>query len=590
MSSTSGVIVNGIAKHRHAPLLASASGATAIAAVLITAAGCTTGGSKVPTDVASVPTCSVPSTTFAGWFKSGSVTKDGEVTPADSANFTNIPNCDFYVWSERMFLWLTSPTPATYGGGGGRIFASPAFFDVSPADASDQRTLIAHSASLTPHFLLRDAQLGPHELPLFHTKQGLRFELAPTPVGPNKLPMIRNAAGESIEIKRAELSDKGLPLFFDAQDRPIEFHRLHAEKQTADKILMAQKFVIKDKTFFIDSFGNALPAEQAEADTGVLMGQNNSLVYYTIEVNDVFGYLASGVNSSPPAISATHFPTSASDVTPIQAYATAKGAGTFPDPEALAIELKTAWVEASSLPADCNYITMKAEIPTYDTSDAAHWTATGTTTKTMAMVGMHVVGSTAGHAEMIWATFEHKCNAPNSGYTYNGASTNETGPAETGPWLFSSTNTPSPTPNVMRQTYDSSATPAAINANTSQSTYPHTIGPADIVRAFPWGMPGSNSSSNTQVIATNHAVLSQLATDDIRGNYIMTGATWTIGGVINGTQVGTNQLANTTMETYVQGTNCFDCHNNPTSDPKGDLGLEHGIGLSHIFGEIQPLP
>ena len=36
----------------------------------------------------------------------------------------------------------------------------------------------------------------------------------------------------------------------------------------------------------------------------------------------------------------------------------------------------------------------------------------------MALVGMHVVGSTAGHPEMIWATFEHKNNAPNSSYTY----------------------------------------------------------------------------------------------------------------------------------------------------------------------------
>jgi len=55
-------------------------------------------------------------------------------------------------------------------------------------------------------------------------------------------------------------------------------------------------------------------------------------------------------------------------------------------------------------------------------------------------------------------------------------------------------------------------------------------------------------------------------------------------------RVGTNQLANTTMETYQQGTNCFVCHNNPTpTDPKGDLGLPQGSGLSHIFGEIQSL-
>ncbi len=45
--------------------------------------------------------------------------------------------------SEQMFLWLISPAPAKYGGGGGgRIFNSPAFYDVSPPDASGTRAYI----------------------------------------------------------------------------------------------------------------------------------------------------------------------------------------------------------------------------------------------------------------------------------------------------------------------------------------------------------------------------------------------------------------------------------------------------------------
>jgi hypothetical protein len=240
---------------------------------------------------------------------------------------------------------------------------------------------------------------------------------------------------------------------------------------------------------------------------------------------------------------------------------------------------------------------MQAEVPVYDTSDPAHWKEMGTATKNLAMVGMHVVGSTAGgstgvpHREMIWATFEHLCNAPNAGYTYNGSTDGEAGPSETGPWLFSSTNTPSATPNVKRQSFNSAVTPTQIDADPSQTTYPHTVGPVDIVRTFPWGMPGDNASSNTEVIAIDHSVLPQLSGGDLRGYYILTGATWTPNGMPSGTPVGTNHLANTTMETYQQRTNCFFCHSNnpPPSDPKGNLGLPHGIGLSHIFGEIQSL-
>jgi hypothetical protein len=116
--------------------------AVPLAALALWAAACSP-GSKVPADVANVPTCSVPPDTVKGWFKSGSIKLDGEVTPADSIAFTDNPNCDFYVWTERMFLWLTSPAPASYGGGG-RIFASPAFFDVSPEGPGHVRTLIAH--------------------------------------------------------------------------------------------------------------------------------------------------------------------------------------------------------------------------------------------------------------------------------------------------------------------------------------------------------------------------------------------------------------------------------------------------------------
>lgn len=563
----------------------------AASAVCFFAASCGPSGSQVPTDVANAGTCTVPATTMATWFKLGSISLDGEVTPADSINFTDQPNCDFYVWSERMFLWLTSPTPPSYGGGGGRIFASPAFFDVSPEDASLHRTLIAHHAGLPVMLQLRDLQKGAHEFPLLQDKRsGQFFELAPTQLSARKLPMIQDAQGQLVEIQRAEFSrNGGPPTLFDPNGRQIAFLRPRERKLDNQEIPQIQKFTLNGRTVFFNGFGDFLEAEQAEADTGVLMAQNQSLVYYTIEVNDVYGYFASGLKAG--AISATHFPVSAADEAPILAYAATKGVSSFPDPEALAIELKTAWVEATNLPAGCNYITMKATIPTYNQSSSSIWPKTGTTTKTLAMIAMHVVGSTGsknlanpnqGHPEMIWATFEHKCNAPAASYTYNGASSNENGPTEHGPWLLSSTNTPAPPINA-RQTYNSAATPPEIDALAG------TIGPTDVQREFPWGMTGTNSGSNTEVIATDHAVLSNLAAGDVRGNYIMTGATWRIFGGITAPQVGTTKLANTSMETFAQGTNCFTCHQSSTA-PGQFLGTSSGAGLSHIVGEIQPLP
>lgn len=558
--------------------------------VCLLLAACSPPGSKVPADVQPVAACAVSAPTFATWFKSGSVSLDGEVTPADSVHFTNNPNCDFYVWSARMFLWLASPTPVSYGGGGGRIFNSAAFYDVSPA-AQDGglpvRTFVPHQSGLTLHLALRASQLGPHELPLLHTRDGRFLELAPTPLSERQKPMIRNGQGALVEIERSALDARGAPQFFDAAGRQIQFQRPQpegADKITPGRIVVVQKFIVGGKAFLIGEFGSVLQAEQAEADDGVLMAQNGSLVYYTIEVNDVYAYFATGIRTGAiPSSTSTTFPTTSAELAPIVAFAGSHSV-TFPDPEALAIELKTAWVEATGLPSGCNYITMKATIPTYDTSSSTHWVENGHKTTTLAMIGTHVVGSAAGHPEMIWATFEHVCNAPNPGYTYNkaGSSGPQPGPAEHGPWLLSASNSPSPS-NVMRMGYDGSASPAAIDANMS-SPLPHVIGPSDILRSMPWGVAGSNAGSNTQVLTTDNSVLSQLVAGDIRANYIMTGATWTIGGVINGAQVGTNKLANTTMETFQQGSlNCFDCHTGV------NLGDDHGNGLSHVFGELKPL-
>src|SRR5258707_2955510 len=60
--------------------------------------------------------CPVTAATFATWFESGVPALNGVVKPADSVALPAGSHCDFYSWSRQMFLWVTSPAPARYGG------------------------------------------------------------------------------------------------------------------------------------------------------------------------------------------------------------------------------------------------------------------------------------------------------------------------------------------------------------------------------------------------------------------------------------------------------------------------------------------
>jgi hypothetical protein len=232
---------------------------------------------------------------------------------------------------------------------------------------------------------------------------------------------------------------------------------------------------------------------------------------------------------------------------------------------------------------------MSATIPIYDRSNPNLWKMTGQKTVQLAMVGIHVVGSTGsaprkpqGHPEMIWATFEHFANAPRAGYSYINTSNSTIPIAQNtnATWLFCATNSGGP----FNQEHMNFLSPPNIQANTGSG---FTISPSDTLRVEPFGIDGSNASSNTEVISMNNHVRGMLISGDVRSNYIMTGATWTPFGSppCPGCGVGTNLLSNTTMETYQQGSNCFNCHNQSPSM----LGDASGNGLSHVFGPLKPL-
>lgn len=100
------------------------------------AISCVTENGKLPQNVK--PLCDLTDSEMSSWFKSGSITENGIVTPANSVDFIHKNNCDFYKWSERMFLWMTSKEQ-----GGKTVFESPEFYTVSPK-VNGQRNLIPH--------------------------------------------------------------------------------------------------------------------------------------------------------------------------------------------------------------------------------------------------------------------------------------------------------------------------------------------------------------------------------------------------------------------------------------------------------------
>jgi len=303
-------------------------------------------------------------------------------------------------------------------------------------------------------------------------------------------------------------------------------------------------------------------------------------------VNNVYAYMRTGAVDGGITPAPTQFPTTQADLNKITSFAAAHGK-TFPDPDALAIELKSSWVEAAGLANINSYITMDATVPTFDKSNPAQWVPNGQKTVKLAMVGMHVVGSTAGHPEMIWATFEHIGNTPNGTYTYTNTSNAKVTvqQATAGTWLFSASNSAGPF-NASHMLY---------NDPNIDAIAPFKVSPSDTIRWKAWGaafgvspnpIDGSDTASNTEIIAINNSVRGQLVGGDVRSSYIMTGSTWTIGGAApNATnQVGTSRLANSTMETYQQGTsnsaggtNCFSCHGT------------NQVGVSHIYNALNPL-
>jgi hypothetical protein len=548
----------------------------------------------VPTDAAGG--CPIAPATVASFFETGSVTLNGVVKPADST-LVLAPNCGFFQWTEQMFLWLTSPSPARYGGNS-LIMFSPKFFTVSPPDpATGARTFIPNRPGLPLRMLLRTTELGPRGLPALLSRSGHVVEV-PRQAVQTAPPVIRLQNGATARIGNVTAAPDGALQFFDQAGKEVQTRKLVlptivrprievapgrsaavVPAQAFSQAIQARKFIVNRIPIFLDPAGNVIDVEAGQADDGVLISQNGALVYYITAVNDVFAYHRTMQGATIPNPTSIKFPLTMAQGNAVKTFAAGKG-HTIIDPEALAIETKSSWVEATAVPNPNDYLQVTAVIPTFNKSNPNNWVPNGQTTVKLVMVGTHVVGSTNGHGEMVWGTFEHQGNAPNATYAYNSTSGPKTIAQNTGgSWMFTPNGSAGPF-NVTHASWTGSAIAGT------------PIGPGPVLRAKPWGSndggnPATAAALNTQVISANSSVLSQLNAADVRGKYFQLGTTWTIGGAPpNGAnEVGTNDLANATIETFVQGaspsaasTNCFSCHSTNT------------VRVSHVYSAIKPLP
>lgn len=603
---------------------------------------------------ASGPMVTSPATTpFSSWFTGGVPgTLNAAVTPADSLNFSNNTanaNTDFYRWSYRMFLWLTSPTPSAYGGTG-LVMSSPEFYNVAP-NASGDFVMTANPVNPFLHLGpiqaveqarahppppiplgARVANLGPHDLPIVRDTAGNFLEVLPAKLSAAGKPLVLDTAGKEVELAQVARDAQGQPKFLDKTGAAVGTLQLQVAPDALRKIglelpalqkLEKPQFVFQINPsavngnriitgpIFILPTGAVINTIVGDSEGNVQLTQAGSLIYYGIAVNDVYAYYVTQINPTVTNNTSAPLPTDQAQLTSIQNFATTKG-HTLLDPNSLAMEIKTAWVDASTLSNAKDYITMSAVVPTYNkTNNGALWTQNGTKTITAALIGIHVVGSVAGHPEMVWSTFEHTGNTPNVSYAFdNPSGVSQTQPADpvsgTTHWLFCGATSPPSngttaefTPNAQAQ----STTPSVVKAVNGTTSVKGT----SVLRLSPWGAPGNQTpnplvlsvaASNTQIISLNNDIHSQMNAADVRNNYLFLGATWTENGGAPSTNfnganatgivVGTSHLANSTLETFTQsktfvsgafpGPGCLSCHRTNTA------------AVSHIFNSMLALP
>lgn len=244
-----------------------------------------------------------------------------------------------------------------------------------------------------------------------------------------------------------------------------------------------------------------------------------------------------------------------------------------------ALEIKTAWrvaVKGDSVlipAAETRFYTTAGEVPRLGIrNDTLVVDPVATDTVTLALVGVHAVGTVPNHPEFIWSSFEHVDNAPACAATPVAARNPATGQ----PWSFypgnASCSGPFSSCNIGRTVAQ------------FQSFTPNTV-----CQVNPWGDTVQASPNRANILALNASVQSLLPAGSLLRNYVLLGGIWTRADTVaegilpftTAQEHGSPLLANTAMESFTQATNCLGCHtvNRNSADP----WEQKNIAISHAF-------
>lgn len=214
----------------------------------------------------------------------------------------------------------------------------------------------------------------------------------------------------------------------------------------------------------------------------------------------------------------------------------------------------------------------------------------------LGLVGIHIVTKTEDFPAFIWASFEHRNNAPN-------CQTLKAKPPLGGSWSFFDSASDAPT-NTYLPGKPTQVCRMHPQGDSTTGIFPNGQSCQLAPQQFACREPTKTllAESTTAIVDINQSAQALIRAnpkriDPVWANYELVGNVWTTDRVLSPPQLqaqqGSLSAANTTMETYVQNgeagvtptNNCFSCHNQ--SNAFGQQLLPPA-GLSHIFVKVQP--
>lgn len=312
----------------------------------------------------------------------------------------------------------------------------------------------------------------------------------------------------------------------------------------AKKVKGPRKLLLQPRTLKPDGLGGEI---QQAGSNGVIVDQAGRVVYYSTHMDPIYFAFAQqyyGPTNYQKASATLNFPLGAT-------------------------VLKTSWrvLDPSETPPNNAFVTPALVAQLQNGPNGVEATSTMIPANAI-LVGVHVVGVIKDHPEFAWGTFELNNNSPN---LPAGMSPKSGTPVNTNSFTFYQGGTPANACNAMDVVM-------LTDAN-QQTAAPIT----NIFRQFQYG--GATSDRVADIVSSNSnfqsAIQGQTAVNPVFAQYGLVGTVWQKANTLqpnnpnmSSSSIGSPSLANSTMETYVQGTNCFSCHN---------TGPGKNIDLSHIL-------